>query len=114
MPVISSRIIEFSAASGTAVSTATPWIPLNIHETPFNVGFGVVKGGNGSCRFSVQHTFDNVLDASVTPTVFTHADVCSKTASIDGNYAYPVRAVRVAAVTVSSSCNLTLKVIQAG
>ena len=100
--------------TATTASTATSWIPLNQHTSPFNVGFGVVPGTTqGSNTFSVQHTFDNVFDSSVTPVAFDHSTVSGKTAKIDGNYAFPVAAVRLIVVSASSlDQNITLFVRQ--
>lgn len=115
MPVYAAKTLVTTTVSGTAVSTASSWIPMNIHETPFNVGFGVVVDGNGDVTYRVEHTFDDVFDPSVTPTAFVHDDVTAATASVDGNYAFPVRAVRLAFVSASgTSASATLTVIQAG
>ncbi len=113
MPVQATRSMTISTASGTAISTATGWVPLCIHSTPFNVSFGVSRTGGGSVAYSVQHTFDNVLDANVSAIAFVHADVSVKSAAqIDGNYAYPVRAIRLITVSASGSATLALRVIQ--
>lgn len=114
MPVKATRTITVLTSAATAISTATSWIPTNLHETPFNVGFGVVLTGDGSMTYKVEHTFDDVQDRSVTPTPFTNADVSAATESMDGNYAYPVRAIRLATVTANGSARATLTVIQAG
>lgn len=114
MPVTASRSITVVTASGTAISTSSSWIPLNIHQTPFNVGFGVDKQGGGDVTFRIEHTFDNVFDPDITPAVFTHADVSAASADIDGNYAFAVRAVRLAVVSASGSSTTALKVVQAG
>ncbi len=102
------------STSGSAYVTSTPNIPLNQHVSPFAVGFGVEKTGNGYISFSVQHTFDDVLDPAVSADWFDHSDVSGKTASIDGNYAFPVAAVRLTTVSASSSAKLTFWVRQAG
>lgn len=104
--------LRAATASGTAISTVSSWLPLDVFESPFNVGFGVVNNGPGNVTFSVQHTFDDVQNSAVTPTAFTHADVSLKTASIDGNYAYPVKAVRLAFVSASGSADCTITVLQ--
>lgn len=39
----------------------SPWIPLDHYSASFNVGFGVKLSSNGNLTYSVQHTFDNVL-----------------------------------------------------
>lgn len=89
---------------------SSDWIPLNIHITPFAIGFGVET--TGTVNYTVQHTFDDVEDASVTPLVFDHETVAAQTSSQDGNYAFPVRAIRV---TVNSGAGTArLRSIQAG
>ena len=114
MPLTATKQIIVSTVSGTSVGTSTGWIPTDLFETPFNVGFGVVKTGGGDVTFKVEHTFDNVQNSSVTPTAFTHDDVSAATGNIDGNYAFPCRAIRLTVVSASGSVGATLTVLQAG
>ncbi len=114
MPIIGTKTITVNTASGTATSVTSDWIPTNLLETPFNVGFGVVKSGGGEVTYRVEHTFDNIFDPDVTPTSFIHADVTAETGNVDGNYAFGVRAIREAIVSASGSSSLTLTTIQAG
>lgn len=114
MPVYAAKTLIVTTASGTAISSATGWIPTDIHSTPFNVGFGVVVNGTRDVTFRVEHTFDNVFNSSVTPTAFVHEDVSAANANSDGNYAYPVRAIRLAFVSASGTASATITVIQAG
>ncbi len=108
MPVFASKTITVAASS----ATVSGWIPLEQHKTPFNVGFGCVVSGSVSYR--VEHTFDDVQNDSVTPTAFIHEDVSAASSNQDGNYAFPVAAVRVAAVTAAMGGTITLTVRQAG
>lgn len=114
MPVKAATSITVTTASGTAVGTASSWIPLNLHQTPFNVGFAVVKTGTGDVTYRVEHTFDNIFDPDVTPTAFTHEDVSAESDSADGNYAFGVRAVRHQIVSASGTVTLAFTVLQAG
>ena len=109
MPVFSKRTL---VADGTAASTATGWIPLDQFSTPFNVGFGVVIGTLASGSFSVQHTFDDVLDPSVTPVAFDHSTVSGKQANIDGNYAFAMAAIRFKIMSASGNDSYTFEVKQ--
>ena len=85
-------------------------IPMNLDSTPFNVGFGVVA--DGTVTYTVQHTFDNPWTTD-TPTWFDHPTVASVVSTdADGNYAFPVAAIKVA--VTSGSGTATLTVIQAG
>lgn len=100
--------------TGTAVSAgAWTWIPLDIHQSPFNVSFGARFTSGGGATYRVEHTFDNVLRAGVSARPFTHPDVSAATTNRDGNYAAPVRAVRLFVVSVSASCNMDFTVYQA-
>ena len=102
------------AATAGAAGDVTDWVPLDMFETPFNVGFGVTISNSGAAVFSVEHTFDNVMDSNVSAVAFVHEDVSSKNGNIDGNYAFGVRAARLAIVSVSASCNLTFRGVQVG
>lgn len=96
--------------SGTSVSSP---VPLDAHISPFNVGFGVAV--TGTVTYTVQHTFDDPFAASFTPAAavwFDHVTVAAATVNADGNYAFPVRAVRVNQTAGSGSTSATF--IQAG
>ena len=89
-------------------SSAT--IPMNLDSTPFNVGFGVVV--TGTVTYTVQHSFDNPW-TTANPVWFDHPTVVAKVdVNADGNYAFPVAAIKV--VVTSGSGTATLTVIQAG
>jgi len=92
-------------------ATTSAWIPVDHRKTPFNIGFGVVV--TNTCTYKIQHTFDDVQDSAVSPTAFDHPDVTGETTNQDGNYAFPVRAIRLN-VTAWTSGTATLTVIQAG
>jgi hypothetical protein len=83
---------------------------MNIHNSPFNVGLGVVV--TGTVTYSIQHTFDDVFNPTVTPTWFNHPSLASLTVNTDGNYAFPVRAIKV--LVTAGSGTATATIIQAG
>lgn len=89
---------------------STAWVPLDNHLTPFAVGFGVAT--TGTVNYTVEHTFDNVQDPAVTPVVFPHETVAAQTSNMDGNYAFPVQAVRI--TMNSGTGTVRLRLIQAG
>ena len=91
--------------SGTGT---TNWIPLDYKQNPFNVGFGCVI--SDTATYSVEHTFDDIFDSTVTPTAFQHGTVVGQSANANSNYAFPVRAVRLN-VTASTG-NVTLTLLQ--
>ena len=84
-------------------------IPMNLDSTPFNVGFAVVV--TGTVTYTVQHTFDNPWTTN-SPVWFDHPTVAAEVASADGNYAFPVAAIKVAVTAGDGTAQLT--VIQAG
>ena len=83
----------------------TAWIPLDYKQSPFNVGFGVVV--TGTVTYDIEHTFEDVFSVT-SPTAFKHATLVSQTANKDGNYAFPIRAVRVNVTAGTGSATLTL------
>jgi len=97
------QVIQLSSSGPSA------WIPVDYKQAPFNVGFGVVV--TGTATYSIEHTFDDVFDSTVTPTAFPNAIVVGKTTNADGNYAYPVRAIRLN-VTSYTSGTVTATLLQ--
>ena len=78
--------------------------------SPFNVGFGVVA--TGTVTYTVQHTFDNVFDSAITPVWFSHPTIAAKSDNQDGNYAFPVSAIKVLVTAGAGTAKMTM--IQAG
>lgn len=93
----------------SSVAASAP-LPMDHRQNPFNVGFGVVISGGGSATYTVQHTFDN-LATSAPVTWFDNSTVAGETTNMDGNYAFPVTAIRLN-VTVYGSGTVTLSVLQ--
>ena len=87
--------------------TTSAAIPLDRHQAPFNVGIGCVIAG-GPPTYSVQHTFDDVQDSSVTPTWFNNSGITDKVANTDGNIAFPVSAVRLNMTGGTGSVTMTV------
>ena len=97
---------------GSATSSAP--IPLDHYRDPFNVGVGVSV--TGTLTYTVEHTFDDVFAEGFNPataTWFANSGLSAKTASLDGNYAFPVTAVRLR-VSAYTSGSATMTIIQAG
>ena len=103
-------------ASGSTKASSV--LPMNLGTNPFNVGFGVVISGTTSTvSFWVQHTFDNPQTVA-SPQWFYHpstaqASPYTSTTAFDGNYAFPVAAIRILANTANTS-TITMTAIQAG
>lgn len=95
---------------GTGTTGQTNWMVLDDFISPFNVGLGVTV--TGTIDYDVQYTFDNV-QATTSPVAFTHPDLDGKTASADGNFAFPCRAVQML-VNSSTDGTAVFTVAQAG
>jgi hypothetical protein len=97
---------QIATKTGTGSSNV---IATDTYISPFNVGFGVVV--TGTVNYTVQHTFDNPQTVA-SPTWFSHPTVAAATTSQDGNYAFPVAAIKV--LVNSGAGTATMTVIQAG
>ena len=84
---------------------------------PFNIGIGTIVNSTG-VTFSVEHTWDYTGSStfiSSNATWFPNTGITTKSTNTDGNYAYPVSAIRLNVATASSSTGtVTIKLIQAG
>jgi hypothetical protein len=111
---------QIISVTGNASGSVKPssLLPMNLNATPFNIGFGVVVSGTTTTTtYYIQHTFDNPQTVS-SPTWFYHPSTPSgtpatTTALLDGNYAFPVAAIRILANGTNTS-TITMTVIQAG
>ncbi len=99
-----------AVTAGWAQSGNSKPCPMDQYQSPFNVGMGVVV--SGTINYTVQHTFDNVFDSTVTVTWFSHPVLAALTANQDGNYAFPVKAIRLKINSGSGVAALTI--LQAG
>jgi hypothetical protein len=105
--------MRLQSVSLSSVGSSPP-ILLDHYITAFSVGFGVEVSGSGGIVFTVQHTFDNPLTTAAANLVwFNHNTVVNQSATIDGNYAFPVAAIRLN-VTSASGSTATLVGLQAG
>lgn len=102
---------QIAFLSGSGNTGTTNVLPTDLYISPFNVGFGVVV--TGTVTYTVQHTFDNPQTVA-SPTWFSHPTIASKTDNQDGNYAFPVAAVRVLVSASTGAYSVTMTMIQAG
>lgn len=105
-------ITGISSTSGYMV----PYFP-DYMVRPFNVGIGCVMNSTGQV-YTVEHSFDYTGGSSTfissNATWFPNSGITAKTTNQDGNYAFPVSAIRVQSSAGSSSGTVTLTIIQAG
>lgn len=83
----------------------TAWIPLDYKQNPFNVGFGVVV--NGTVTYDIEHTFDDILSGA-SATAFKHSSLTAQTTNKDGNYAFPIRAIRINNTAGTGTTTITI------
>ncbi len=81
--------------------------PLDRAQNPFNVGFGVKV--TGTVNYTVQHTFDDIYDPTVTPTYYAHEEVASAVANADGNYAFAVSGIRLTVNSGTGTAAITIQ-----
>ncbi len=88
---------------------ATPAIPMDFRAQVFNVGFGCEV--TGTVTYSVQHTFDDVYSIPAGSLVwFNNNTVVGASTSMDGNYAFPIRAMRLNVTAGTGS--VTINILQ--
>jgi hypothetical protein len=97
---------EIATKTGVGSSNV---LATDLYISPFNVGFGVVA--TGTVTYTIQHTFDNVQTVA-SPVWFPHPTIASKSDNQDGNYAFPVAAVKVLVTAGTGTATMTM--IQAG
>lgn len=89
----------------------SPWIPVDARSSNFQVSMAAVV--NGTLTYDIEHTLDNVLDNTITPTAFKNSTMVGQAGNKDGNYAFPVSAIRIN-VTAYTSGSVTLTILQSG
>lgn len=95
------------------------WSGVAITQT-YPVDWPKVTGGGisvavvvtGTINWDLQHTLDEVFDSSATINWFDHASLAGETASGDGNYAFPIRAVRMLINSVTTGATVSMNVLQ--
>lgn len=88
------------------------WIP-DYKQANFSIGIGCDI--SGTINYDIQHTFDDCFDASVVysaRTWFDHSSIAAKTADADGNYAAPVRGIRILINSLSSGATIKVTLVQ--
>lgn len=85
----------------------TPALPMDFRSQNFNIGFGCEV--TGTVTYSVQHTFDDVYSIPAGSLVwFNHEFVNGVTTNMDGNYAFPIRAMRLNVTAGTGSVTINI------
>ena len=93
----------------------TPYFP-DYMIRPFNIGVGCIVSST-NIVYTVEHSFDYTGSStfiSSNATWFPNSGITAKTTNQDGNYAYPVTAIRVQSSAGSSIGTVNMVLIQAG
>jgi len=98
---------QITSKTGTGSSST---LTMDTYISPFNVGFGVVVSGDPT--YTVQHSFDNPFNTGGVVTWYSHPTIAAQTTNKDGNYAFPVSAIKL--IVTAGTGTATLTVIQAG
>jgi len=97
------------------------WFP-DYDVRPFNIGIGTVVNSTGTQTYSVEHTFGyqgflssdfNGWQSSLA-TWYANTGIVSATSNANGNYAFPVSAIRLNVISGSSQGSVACTLIQAG
>jgi hypothetical protein len=93
----------------TGVGTSN-WLPVDYMQTPMNLSVGCVVV-SGTATYSVEYTYDNVFDSTVSPVAFALSTITAATTTKDGVINQPVRAIRLN-VTGGTSPVVSMTMIQ--
>lgn len=85
---------------------SSAWIPIDSVNDYVAVGIGCVV--TGTVNYTVEHTYMDIFNASVTPIAFPHATIAAKTANADGSYTSPIRALRLTVNSGTGSVTATI------
>ena len=100
---------------GWSDDVVTPMYPVNWRQgPPFSISVGVDI--SGTINYDVQHRFDDVWNSTTVGQGdagwFDHSSLANKAVDGDGNYAYPVTALRVLINSLTAGATFTWYVLQ--
>lgn len=98
------RRLKFSHAEVSSSS----WYAVDQYSPLTSIAVEAV----GTVNYTIQHTLDDTVNSSATPLAFDHDTLAAQTTTQDGNYAFPISAIRVTINSGAGSVNVT--VLQAG
>ena len=115
MPLYTQR--TFIVAATSSHDNIVPWVPIDMFADNFAVSFGIALVSGGPINTRVVHTFDDIFDpklASPFPIEWTHIDATAVSTIGDGNYAFPIRAMRFVITSCASAGTIRYTVMQVG
>jgi len=110
------RAKTYTVTASAGGTTYSPAWPVDTYGNPVNLGLAVVV--TGSALYDVQHTFTDpgTVNLNANPAAnnwFNHEFMTSAATNDDGNYAFPIRATRLA-LRAAASATAQFTIIQAG
>lgn len=103
-------------ASAGGITYSHPFV-VDLRTSPVNIGFDVELVGGTSAQYTVQHTFTDPFSVNLAVATngvwLNHEFLVSSNVSDDGNYAFPVRAIRLA-LSSAASASATFNIVEAG
>lgn len=87
-----------------------PTYPVNYRQNPVNIGMQITI--TGTISYTIQHTLDDPFSSSQSAVWANHDSLAAATASADGNYAYPLRAVRLLINSSTSGATIKFRIVQ--
>jgi hypothetical protein len=102
-------------AGGNSYWNGSVYFP-DIMRNPFNMSVSCIVNSTGTQTYNVEHTFDNTtLPTFLTSAAnwFPNSGITAATSSVTGNYAYPVRAIRLNVTAGASQGTVQMTLIQA-
>lgn len=107
----------------TGSGVSNPWNPDYLKQAPFAIGVGCVINSS-AVAYTVEHSFDPIFFAiygssvgtvvSSNATWFPNSGITTQSTNKDGNYAFPVTAIRLNVSSGSSTGTVTMSLVQAG
>jgi len=92
------------------VSTSNTFVPDYL-QAAFSMGLGCTI--TGTINYSLQHTFSDPFAVQANSAIwFAHSTIASKTANQDGNYAAPVRGIRLLVNSVTAGATIKVTFTQ--
>ena len=85
----------------------TATYPVNWRGGPGGFQIGLGTNVSGTATYTVQHCFDDVLKGE-TPVWYDHATLAGQTTNKDGNYAYPITALRLRVTAGTGTVTLSI------
>lgn len=95
---------------GTSTVGCSRMRVMNLYQEPFNVSLGFTV--DGTVNYTVEHSFDNPFGPRGDMSWFEHSTLAGESAAADGNYAFPVTALRVK--INSGTGTVSARIIQGG